>query len=268
MDPPELAARVAPADRELPLDDAVAEPHLDPRADRVAVGPVCSGRTAIQLPIGSGSAAVPEPTLRNRLTFTRRFTCTMSSMPSRLRSTTAAPRPLTKLAMPAAWPSSTNVPSGLSDQQVARVLRREVRLRLDVALGDEQVDEPVVVDVLELGMPCRRGQGIAARVRTRRGHALVDRDVPVGRPAGRVRQRLELVVALARQVHLGQAVAGDVVAGDAHPPDHEALPPVVACVEARRLARVDAPELLLAVEVVVAVVRHPQVGVARCGPSR
>jgi hypothetical protein len=187
--------------------------------------------------------------LRNRLTFTRRFTCTMSSMPSRLRSTTAAPRPLTKLAMPAASPLDER-PVGPSDQQVARVPRGEVLLGLDVALGDEQIDDPVVVDVLELGMPCRRGQGIAARVGTRRGHALVDRDVPVGRPAGRVRQRLELVVSLACQIHLGQAVTGDVVAGDAHPQITGAASRPRG-VEARRLARRRA-ELLLAVEVVVA----------------
>jgi hypothetical protein len=92
-----------------------------------------------------------------------------------------------------------------------------------------------------------------------RRDAAPDRDVLVvrlGRPFG---QRLELVVALAGQEHLRQAVAGHVVAGDAHSPDLHVLPPLVRGVQTRSLAVVHAPELFFAVEVVVAVVGRPQV---------
>ena len=83
--------------------------------------------------------------------------------------------------------------------------------------------------------------------------------------AGAVGERLELVVALAGQVHLRVAVAGEVLAGDAHAPDLQRAPAVVRGVRARRLARLDPPELLLAVaSVVVAVVADPQV--APAGP--
>ena len=88
----------------------------------------------------------------------RRITCTRSSMPSRLRSTTAAPRALSKLDDAGRLASFDERAVGLADQQVARVTSGVVRLGVDVALGDEQVDEAVVVDVLELGVPRGRGQ--------------------------------------------------------------------------------------------------------------
>ena len=41
----------------------------------------------------------------------------------------------------------------VAQEQVIRVIRRRLDHGLDVAFGNEEVDEPVVVDVLELGVP-------------------------------------------------------------------------------------------------------------------
>ena len=60
----------------------------------------------------------PRSDARQRRTFSRRSTSTMSSRPSRLRSTTAAPRPRAKSTMPASSAPSTKVSIGLADEQV------------------------------------------------------------------------------------------------------------------------------------------------------
>ena len=83
----------------------------------------------------------------------------------------------------------------------------------------------------------------------------------LGCPLG---QGLELVVAHAGQEDLGQTVARDVLAGDAHAKDLHALPPVIFGVKTGRLAFLDTPQLLLTVPVVLPVVRHAQV--AATGP--
>src|SRR6185312_8512983 len=70
---------------------------------------------------------------------------------------------------------------GPAEEEVARVARRVVRLAADVALRDEQVDEPVVVDVGELRVPGGRRQDVAARERSRRVDASREGDVAVGR---------------------------------------------------------------------------------------
>ena len=66
-------------------------------------------------------------------------------------------------------------------QQVVRVLRGEVRHLVDVALGDEQVDEAVIVHVVELGMPGGAGPKVVAGIGAVRGHALGIGDVLVVR---------------------------------------------------------------------------------------
>ena len=68
MDPAELAADVAAADRQLASHRRVADLDLDPRADRVAVRSRLVSWSASQLPIGAGAAASPEPTFRQSLT--------------------------------------------------------------------------------------------------------------------------------------------------------------------------------------------------------
>ena len=138
--------------------------------------------------------------------------------------------------------------------------------RFDIALGDEQVGESVVVDVLELGVPAGRRHHIVPDEGSVRGHASPNRDVAVARLGRPVGEFPELVVALAGQEHLGKPVARDIVARDPHAPDLEFVPAVLSRVEAGRLPLVDPPELLLTVAVVVLVVRDPQVAPAGAVP--
>ena len=57
-------------------------------------------------------------------------------------------------------------------QQIVGVLHRKVRHLRDIALGDEQIHQAVIVDVFELRVPGRAGVPIAARVGAMRGDAL------------------------------------------------------------------------------------------------
>ena len=59
-------------------------------------------------------------------------------------------------------------------------------------------------------------------------------------------ERLQLVVPLAREVVLGQAVARQVLAGDAHAPDHHAHPAIGRGVGTGRLPGGDPPQLVRA----------------------
>src|SRR4249919_1008162 len=79
-------------------------------------------------------------------------------------------------------------------------------------------------------------------------------------------QCLELVVTLAGDEHLGTAVSGEVLAGDAHPPELQWSPTVSLGVEARRFARGYLPQLLGPGAVVVPVVRQAEVAFSRSGP--
>jgi hypothetical protein len=108
-------------------------------------------------------------------------------------------------------------------------------------------------------MPRGRGQVRVADDGLVRGRATAQGDVAVARFVGTVRQGLELVVALAREVVLRQAVPGDVLTGDAHAPDPHRLPAVRFRVPAGRLPDLDPPQLLLSVARVVPVVGHAQV---------
>ena len=152
-----------------------------------------------------------------------------------------------------------------AEQQVVGIAGRVTDLGLDVALGDEQVGQAVVVDVGELVVPRRRRQHVAADEGAVGGDSALERDVLVGRLVAVAGEGLQLVVGLTRQEHLGPAVAGQVVTGDAHPPDLQRTPPVGLRVGMRGLIGHDAPELLAAVAVVVPVVRHAQV--APAGPA-
>ena len=154
---------------------------------------------------------------------------------------------------------------GAAEEEVAGVAAGVVDLGFDVALRHEQIDESVVVDVLELGVPRGRREHVTAHGGPLRGHAAGQRDVLVGGVLRSVGQGLQLVVALAGDEDLGVAVAGEVPAGDAHAPEVQRLPAVGLGVGAGRLAGLDAPHLVLAVEVVVAIVGDPQVATA--GPA-
>ena len=111
-------------------------------------------------------------------------------------------------------------------------------------------------------MPGGRRQRVATGRRPGRGHAELERQVPVGRLRWSAGESLEDVRTLARQVRVGIAVAVDVIAADAHALDPDRLPAIRGRVLAGCLARRDPPELLLAVAqvaVVVAVVADPEV---------
>ena len=185
-----------------------------------------------------------------------------------MRSARAAPRVRSKCRMPAALATRSKVPSDATQEELAGVLHGVVGHGLDVALGHVQVQEAVVVDVVELGVPGRGGQTLAARGGLGRADAAVQRDVAEVRALRPVGQRHELVVGHAREVVLGIAVTGDVVAGDAHALELHALPALLARPGGGRLAWFDAPELLLALLgwVVLAVVGDAQVAPARAVP--
>ena len=264
MPPAVLAAGVAAADGDLAAHHRRAAAHLDPGADRIAVG-----ARLLQLDLDP-VAGVRCWCCARACAFSQRLTTTRSSRPSRLKSVSAAPRELAKLAMPALSPTSWNLPSAALQQQIVGVLGGEVRHLGDIALGDEQVDQAVIVHVLELGVPGGARPDVAAGVGALRGDALGEGDVLVVRLRRAVlrdaRQGLQLVVGHAGQEIVGIAVAGEVVAGDAHAPDAQRLPAVLVGVERRRLAGLDAPELLLAAPVVFAVVGDAQARRARAVP--
>ena len=71
-------------------------------------------------------------------------------------------------------------------------------------------------------------------------------DVDVRRSRRALAECHQVVGGLTGQVDLGQAVVGEVMAGDAHALDLDLGPAFVCCVEAGRLSRLDPPELLLA----------------------
>ena len=200
VDPAELAAGVAAADRQLAPHASRRRPG--PRSRRRSAsrfGPGWSSRSASQWPIGAGAAAVAR---RRRcataVTGSPWLTSTRSSRPSRLKSASGRaaapveaddarpPRPPRRTSRRAGRGAGCSGPSSAKSG-----------CALDVALGDEQVDEAVVVDVLELRVPGGRGQDVAARERPGRGHAALEGDVAVGRLVGPGGQRLQLVVALA-----------------------------------------------------------------------
>ena len=189
------------------LDGAVADAAPRPThrwhrrsAPAVGAGPRSSG------PSAPACSASPRPTLRHSVAPTRRLTTTRSSIPSRLRSTSAAPRARSKPTMPAVLRPFDERAVGLADQQVARIAGRVAGLRVDVALADEQVDEAVVVDVLELRVPGGRREHVPTHERALRRDPALEGDVPVRRLGRAVVERLELVVALAREEHLRVAI--------------------------------------------------------------
>ena len=58
-----------------------------------------------------------------------------------------------------------------AEEQVVGIVGGELRHRLDVALGDEEIEQAVIVHVGELAVPAGRGAEVAAGIGPRRGHA-------------------------------------------------------------------------------------------------
>ena len=240
VDRAELAAGVAAADR-----------HLARRR------PWSPARTSTQAPIASrfgawlaqpdaepvahrlpGRRPCPHPTFRQSATFGRRWlTSTRSSRPSRLKSTSAAPRAAREVDDPGLLGALDERPVGLAEQQVARVLHGVVGLRVDVALATYRSMRPSLLTSSNSGCQAVDGRSSPpsngrVAVTPREGDVAVRR---LRRPGG---QGLQLVVALAGEVDLRVAVAGQVLAGDAHAPDPQRLPAVGGGVQ-RAAARPD-----------------------------
>ena len=73
-------------------------------------------------------------------------------------------------------------------EQVVGILYGEIRHGVDVALRDEEVDQPVIVHILELGMPTGTGTKIVTHIGPVRRHAPGEGDVCIAglcRPGGR-----------------------------------------------------------------------------------
>ena len=266
MDPAQLPAGVTAADGHLVDRRAIADARLDPRPDGVDVGSrleQAHGDPRSHRLRTGGVAAAGVPPHRHRRgpvdhhEIEQAVEVEIDEGGATCTVVADDPGVLGALGERAV---------GLADEQVAGVARGVSLLGLDVALGDEQVREAVVVDVGELGVPGRRRQHVAAGERSVGGGAALEGDVLVGRAGRPVGEGLQLVVALARQEHLGSAVTREVGAGDAHAPDPQWPPPVGLGVESRRLTGGDSPQLIAAVAGVVAIVRHPQVALPGSGP--
>ena len=99
-------------------------------------------------PSAPGAAASPAPTLRQSLTFSRRVDLDEVEQAVEVEVDQGrAPRARrSRRCRPSSAPS-TKVPSGWPRSRLLGSFAAKSGMRLDVALGDEQVDEAVVVDV-------------------------------------------------------------------------------------------------------------------------
>src|SRR3954469_21758572 len=170
MKPPELAAAVAAADRDLPPLDQVADPDHDGGADRVHVRgrrPKAHGQPVAGIARGGDSPAggvrapargrgsdgpgvPPDPHRRS----VERFDEVEAAVEVEVGDGGAAPA--IEVEDPGLVGHLDERAIGLAEKQVARVASGVGRVRADVALRDEEVDEAVVIDILEGGMPGRR----------------------------------------------------------------------------------------------------------------
>ena len=201
VDPAELAAGVPATDRRLPTDGRVAHLDLEPGADRVPVRaglgqaegqPMPGRRRRSPGPVDAG--VPPEPD--------RRVEEGLDEVGQAVEVEVGeGGAPAALVVEDAGGLGHLGVRAvGLAEEEVRRVAARVVGLLVDVALRDEEVDQPVVVDVLELRVPGGRRQRVATGRRPGRGHAELERQVPVGRLRWSAGESLEDVRTLARQV--------------------------------------------------------------------
>ena len=99
---------------------------------------------------------------------------------------------------------------------------------------------------------------IAPDVGPVRSDAALESLIHVGRAAGVAAELLKLVVGHAGQKNIGIPVAVNVVAGNTHAPDLEALPALFGGIRGGSLARLDFPKLFLPAFVVLAVIAYAQ----------
>ena len=161
----ELPARVAATDRHLALDLAAAHPDRHPGADRVVIGRVlvqvdCQPVTHRRRLLGRAGAHIA-PQADGLPPYDQ------DEVELAVEVEVDQRRPASAVVVDDAGLHGAldERPVRLPDEEVARVLARVLGLHLDVALADEQVAEPVVVDVLERRVPRGGCQRLVACVR-------------------------------------------------------------------------------------------------------
>ena len=181
MDPPELASAVTAADRELTADDAFADADLHPGPDRVNVRWVL--RDAERDPVAhrarprgiARSDVSPQPH--------RRAVVDLDEVEQPIEVEIGERCPSSSIEAQDAGGIGGLVerPIRLPEEKIARVPLRVLGLRGDVAFGDEEIDETVVVDVRELVVPGRGRPGIATGERLGGVDPALQPDVAIGR---------------------------------------------------------------------------------------
>ena len=148
----------------------------------------------------------------------------------------------------------------MAQQQIVGVIVGKIGHLVDIALGDEQIRQAVIVQVGEPDMPSRGRAFVAAGI----GQVRVGSDVigDVGKAGGiLVRHDLQPVLDHVGHRQVGQSVAGDVVHGQAHAPDPRFGPAILGPVLAQAVGR-QVEKLLVAVGIVIL----PVVGRAQVEP--
>ena len=155
-----------------------------------------------------------------------------------------------------------------ADQQIVRVDRGEVLHLLHIALGEEEIQQPVIVEIGKLGMPAGGRFQVGAFIRPVCRRATVIGDVFIDRAffVSVAVEHLQFGIAHRGQRIFGIAVAFEVTLRNAHAPDGEMLPAVGARIEPRRAVGFDLPELLLAAAIVVTVIGDPECWLAGAVP--
>ena len=112
----------------------------------------------------------------------------------------------------------------VTQQQVVRIKCCEVRHLFDIALGDKQVEQTVVVYVIEFCMPAGRRFKVITDIRSVCGCTFFPGDIPVLWPAVLVKaiqiKLLQFGVAHGGQCVFRITIGVQIGTGDAHPPDH------------------------------------------------
>ena len=160
--PAELAAAMPATDGQLALLDRRTDAGLEPAPDRVPV----RARLHADAAPSSGRAAwsldpATTPMFRQIRSRFRQVHLDEVEPAVEIEVRQRRPTPAIEVDDARRLGALDERPVGLADQQIAGVAHGEVRLAHHVPLGHEQVDEAVVVHVVELGVPRRRGQVVS-----------------------------------------------------------------------------------------------------------
>src|SRR5690606_38858077 len=155
----ELSTGVPSADHDLSFHEMGTEPDLDPGTDRIGVGAVLSQRHS-EPAAGLSSDVVPYPGGPSSI----HDHDVQAAVAVEVDHGTASAA--FHVQEPRLGGRLDEGAVGLAEKEVVGVAGGGLRHLLYVALGDEEVHEAVVVDVLELGMPGGRRPGGVADERT------------------------------------------------------------------------------------------------------